>query len=171
MGKIVKTTDFIGKYAISQNSHNTNNLQAFIDKYEKVYLRDLLGLNLGDLLYADIASGTFLPPVTARYATLFNAIAQELNGCDVISDGIKEMLLGFIYWEYVKTSSINNTVTGNIAAQNEVGSHVDFCNTEVYNNYNEAIKSYRAIQIYINENSSTYPEFNGKMKVKAHWAL
>lgn len=171
MSKIVKTTDFVGKYSISQNSFNTTDLQAFIDKYEKVYLRDLLGLVLGDLLYADIAGSTYLPPVTARFTVLFNAIAQELNGFDVISDGIKEMLLGFIYWEYVKATSVHNTITGNVIAENEVSSKVDFASTEVYNNYNEAIKSYRAIQIYINENSSTYPEYNGKMKVKAHWSI
>lgn len=171
MGKIVKTTDFVGKYSISQSSFNTTDLQAFIDKYEKVYLRDLLGLTLGDLLYTDIASGTFLPPVTTRYSVLFNAIAQEINGCDVISNGIKEMLLGFIYWEFVKTASTHNTITGNVMAQNEVSEQVDFSSTEIYNNYNEAINSYRAIQIYINANSSTYPEFNGKMKVKAHWCI
>jgi len=171
MGKIVKTTDFVGKYSISQNSFNGSDLQAFIDKYEKVYLRDLLGLVLGDLLYADIAGSTFLPPVTARYTVIFNAIAQEINGCDVVSNGIKEMLLGFIYFEFVKTQSVHNTTTGNVMAQNEVSVQVDWNSTEVYNNYNEAINSYRAIQIYINENSSTYPEYNGKMKVKAHWSI
>lgn len=168
MGKIVKTTDFVGKYSISQNSFNGSDLQAFIDKYEKVYLRDLLGLVLGDLLYADIAANTFLAPPTARYTVLFNAIAQELNGCDVISDGIKEMLLGFIYWEFVRQATVQNTTTGNVIAQNEVSAQADWSSTNIYDNYNEAIKSYRAIQIYINTNSSTYPEFNGKMKSKAY---
>lgn len=171
MSKIVKTTDFVGKYSISQNSFNTTDLQAFIDKYEKVYLRDLLGLTLGDLLYTDIASVTFLPPVTARFTVIFNAIAQEINGCDVISNGIKEMLLGFIYWEFVKTQSVHNTITGNMIAENEVSSQANWNLTEIYNNYNESIDSYRAIQIYINENSVTYPEYNGKMKVKAHWSI
>lgn len=169
MGKIIKTTDFVGKYSISQNSFGATDLQAFIDKYEKVYLRDLLGLTLGDLLYTDIAVSTFLPPVDARFTVLFNAIAQELNGCDVISNGIKEMLLGFIYWEYVKATSVHNTITGNVVAQNEVSNQADWSSTEIYNNYNEATKSYRAIQIYINQNSTDYPEFNGKMKELASW--
>ena len=89
----------------------------------------------------------------------------------MVSNGIKEMLLGFIYFEFVKTQSVHNTTTGNVIAQNEVSVQADWNSTEVYNNYNEAINSYRAIQIYINENSSIYPEYNGKMKVKAHWSI
>ncbi len=167
MGKIVKTTDFVGKYSISQNSYNSDDLQAFIDKYEKVYLRDLLGLTLGDLLYADITA--YNPPATARYLVLFNPIAQEINNCDVISDGIKEMLIAFIYWEFVKTQASSVAVIGNVSPQAEVSTGVDFNSTEVYNIYNVGIASYRAIQIYINNNSSTYPEFKGKMKVKNSW--
>ncbi len=169
MGKIVKKTDFVGKYAISQNQFNQTDLQAFIDKYEKVYLRDLLGLVLGDLFYADIAIDTFLEPVDPIYKTLFNPIAEVINNCEVISDGVKEMLLGFIYWEFVKSQSVANVLSGNVTQENETSAQVDWDKTEIYNNYNEAVKSYRAIQIYINNNKSVYPDFNGKMKVKAHW--
>lgn len=169
MGKIVKPADFVGKYSISQNSFNTTDLQAFIDKYEKVYLRELLGLTLGDLLHADITP--FNPPATARFQDIFNPIALEINNCDIISDGIKEILTCFIYWEFVKSQSVSNSVTGVVAAQNEVSSQVDFNKTEVYNIYNLGIDNYRAIQVYINNNSSTYPEFKGKMKVKNAWFI
>ena len=42
MGKIVKTTDFVGKYKVSQNNFAETDLQSFIDKFEKVYIRRLV---------------------------------------------------------------------------------------------------------------------------------
>lgn len=171
MGKIVRVTDFVGKYSISQNQFNTTDLQAFIDKYEKKYLYDLLGITLGDLLYADIATITFLPPTTAIYADLFNSFALLINGFDTISNGIKEMLIGFIYWEFTKSQSVSNTLTGNVVQENEVSIQANWNQTEIYNNYNESINTYRSIQIYINKNLAVYPDRNGKMKSYAHWFL
>jgi len=166
MAKIVQTTDFIGKYAISQINFNTSDLQAFIDKYESIYVYVLLGVELGGVLLAYIAASTFLPPVTAKYATIFNILSQDEPL--VRSNGIKEMLLGFVYFEFVRTQTVQNTLVGNVLNQNEVSVNVDFANTVVYLNYNEAIRTYRGIQCYVLDNLSTYPEFKGLMKTFAH---
>ena len=162
MGKIVKTTDFVGVYKISQNGFSETDLQAFIDKYEKVYIRRLLGLTTGDLLYSDIAVSTFLPPATPIYSVLFNPIAEVINGCDVISNGIKEMLLGFIYWEYVRKSQTQNTVNGTVFQQSETANGVDYSSTNIYSNYNEAVRTYSAIQYYVNNDLTNYPDYNGQ---------
>jgi len=166
MAKILQTTDFTGKYAISQNNFNTSDLQAFIDKYESIYVYDLLGVELGTLLLADIAASTFLPPVTAKYATIFNVLSQDEPL--VRSNGIKEMLLGFVYFEFVRTQTVQNTLVGNVLNQNEVSVNVDWASTNVYLNYNEAIRTYRGIQCYVLDNFATYPEFKGLMKTFAH---
>ncbi len=173
MGKIVRTSDFIGKYAISQNSFNITDLQAFIDKYEKEYVYDLLGIALGKLFLNDITTN-FSEPETQKYNDLYNSMYEDNTGSyngEIRSDGVKEMLLGFIYWEFVKSNTSNNTITGNVVMQNETSQQTDWNLTEVYNNYNEAVKTHRAIQIYINNNPGAYPEFNGKMKVINHWAI
>ena len=166
MAKILQTTDFTGKYAISQNNFNTSDLQAFIDKYESKYVYDLLGVELGTLLLADIAVSTFLPPVTAIYATIFNVLSQDEPL--VRSNGIKEMLLGFVYFEFVRTQTVQNTLTGNVLNQNEVATIVDWGSTGVYTNYNEAITTYRGIQCYVLDNLTVYPTFKGLMKTFAH---
>ncbi len=171
MGKIVKVEDFTGKYAISQNAYNVSQIQSFIDKYEKVYLRDLLGLVTGDLLYADIAPVTFLPPVNAIYSVLFNPIAEVINGREIISNGIKEMLLGFIYWHYTIKQPITNTLTGNVVQQNEVSRQADWSETDIYENYNEAVRTYTAIQYFINNDRTNYPDYSGKCKQLNHWAI
>lgn len=173
MGKIVKTTDFTGKYAITQNQFNTTKLQAFIDKYELLYIYDLLGVTLGNLFYNDIAVSTFLPPVTAKYATLFNAIYSDSdNFCGQIrSEGVKEMLKGFIYWEFVKAQKAKNTITGTVVGQNEVSRETDWNETEIYNNYNQAVMTYRSIQRYISENPSDYTEYKGLNKQYNNWFI
>jgi hypothetical protein len=166
MAKIIQTTDFTGKYAISQNNFNTTDLQAFIDKFESKYIYDLLGVTLGTAFLSDIAVTTFLPPVTAKYLTIYNPINQDEPL--VRSIGIKNMLLGFIYFEFVRTQTVQNTLTGNVLNQNEVASVVDWSSTGVYSNYNEAVETYRFIQSYVLDNSATYPEFKGLMKTFAH---
>lgn len=166
MAKILQTTDFTGKYAISQNNFNEADLQAFIDKYESKYAYDLLGVELGTLLLADIAVSTFLPPVTPIYATIFNILSQDEPL--VRSNGIKEMLLGFVYFEFIRTQTVQNTLTGNVLNQNEVATVVDWGSTGVYANYNEAVTTYRGIQCYILDNITDYPTFKGLMKTFAH---
>lgn len=166
MAKILQTTDFTGKYAISQNNFNTTDLQAFIDKYESKYVYDLLGVELGNLLLNDIVASTFLPPATVIYATIFNVLSQDEPL--VRSNGIKEMLLGFVYFEFVRTQTVQNTLTGNVLNQNEVADVVDWSSTGVYYNYNEAITTYRGIQCYVLDNLTVYPTFKGLMKTFAH---
>ena len=162
MSKIVRTTDFVGKYSISQNSFGVADLQAFIDKYEKKYITDLLGVTLGDLFYADIVT-PFTAPSTQIYATLFNLISLDEPN-EVRSNGIKEMLVGFMYWEYIKSQPIFNTPTGNVIAQNEVSAPAHLGATNLYENYNESNTTYRSIQIYVNDNIDLYLDFLGKMK-------
>lgn len=174
MGKIVQTTDFVGIYSITQNGHNTPRLQAFIDKYEILYLYDLLGITLGDLFYADIVTD-FTAPVTTKYATLFNSLYDDNDNstiCQQIrSEGIKEMLLGFIFWEYVKTQKSFNTITGNVIQSNEVSREALPGETNIYDNYNKALVSYKSIQIYINKNLTDYPEYNGSLKQYANFVI
>lgn len=168
MAKIVKISDFIGEFALQQSQFT--NLQSFIDKYEKHYLNELLGLELSDLLYADIVSPSVVP-ITAMYLTIFNHLVYE-NSCEQnISFGIKEMLVGFIYWDFVRTNGIKLTVNGYVNQQSEVSTPVDWNNTNIYTIYNMTVKTYRAIQIYVINNFATYPEFKGVMKSYTHGLL
>lgn len=166
MAKIVQISDFKGKYQVSLGAFDANTLQSYIDKYEKKYLYDLLGVALGDLLLADITT-PFAGPTTPIYQTIFNALNSDDTSyfCNQIrSNGIKEMLIGFIYFEYIRSKAVVNTPVGSVVAQNEVSNISDFSSTLIYVNYNEAIKSYKSIQSYISINSTDYPTFNGTLK-------
>lgn len=173
MAKIVQTTDFVGKYKLTQNNLQTSNLQSFIDKYELKYLRDLLGVELATLLLADITTN-YAGPNTQKYKDIYNSFASddsELFCKQYYSNGIKEMLTGFIYFEYVRTTATIHTMTGVVKPQNEVSSIASFEETNLYSNYNEAMISYKAIQKFICSNSTDYAEYNGISKQNNHWAI
>jgi len=161
MSLIVQTTDFTGRYEIAQNTYNTAVLQSFIETYEEKYLIELLGVDLFNLFKADV---TNYAPQTAPYTTIFNSIRQDWNGCILESSGIKNMMLGFIYFEFCRSNPVKNTISGFSTNNVENSAIPDFSNTQIYTVYNLSIKNYRVIQQYILNNSSTFPLFNGQMK-------
>jgi len=182
----VLTTDFAtGKYRISQNPDDTTALTAYIAKYEPDYLINLLGASLYTTFVADLTGGTALPFLTAKYNTLYQPFAQDnLNVSNVfypigggypdlsdatdsnfeqiiISKGIKEMLKGFIFFEWTRDQAIENTPIGNVEQQGESSSKVKALQAGIKEKFNEAVKTYQAIQWYINQNRSEYSTFNG----------
>ncbi len=166
MSKIVQISDFVGKYAIASNSFTSDALQPYIDKFELSYLRDLLGVDLTDLLLADITT-PFAEPDTTIYKTIYNELAIDDSGlfCKQLrSIGIKNMLLGFIYFEYVRQQPVKNTITGNVIAQNEASTQAKWGETDIYNIYNESVNAYKAIQYYLEQNLTDYPTYNGLVK-------
>jgi hypothetical protein len=165
MGLIILTTDFTGKFAIAKN--NFSELEAYISRYERTYITDLLGADLATLFIADLSSRV---PQTDIYLSIFNAFRMDEETCIVQSWGMKDMLLGFIWWEYMRDLPLRSTDSGivsNVTENSVVVSAEDMMNQK----YNEAVKSYKAIQWYIDENSESYPDFNGYSKSINHWAL
>lgn len=164
MAILIQTSDFTGKYSIAQNSFTP--LQSYINKYEKEYLVDLLGVELYDLFAADVTS---YAPVTPIYQSIYNPFKQDYNKCIVYSVGMKEMLLGFIYFEYMRDQKIKNTITGAVVNANENARESGFSEFNLFSKYNEGIHTYEAIQWFINENKTDYPTYNGKCKKLMYW--
>jgi hypothetical protein len=163
MAKIVQISDFKGDYSITMNSFSGAHLQNFINTYEVKYLRDLLGITLSTDLLTDITT-PFTAPTNTDYLAIFNPLAYDYESTQIISDGIKEMLVGFIYFEYTRFQKIQNTITGNVNAQNEVSTMASWGETNIYINYNKAIDSYKSIQYHISLNEANYSTFNGVCK-------
>ena len=163
MAKIVQISDFIGDYAITMNSFSGAHLNRFVDTYEVNYLRDLLGVSLSTALLADITT-PFTAPTNANYLTIFNPIADDYEGYQIVSGGIKQMLVGFIFFEYIRFQNIQNTITGNVKAENEVSTPAMWGQTNIYHNYNKSIDTYKAIQYHISLNEADYSTFNGICK-------
>lgn len=165
MGLLIVKDDFIGRFALSKSIEDT--IDSYIDEFEEKYLRDMLGVELFKLFKADVSA--YLPS-SPIYQTIFDPISMDYNHSVIHSRGMKTMLLGFIYWEYIRATKYKHTGTGMIVDVNEVSREADFSEVFLYARYNESINDYKAIQIYIENNLTDYPDYNGQYKRLA-WKL
>jgi hypothetical protein len=156
-----------GILLIATNKHTEDTLQAYIDEYDVPYLQDMLGCELYELFLADLVNGV---PQSQRFIDIFEPFCKD-DDCYGIqkSEGIKIMVKYFIYWEYVKQQRVNNTNTGDVINENEVSRVARPPETKLYSTYNKAIKTYCAIQWFICDNLTVYPEFEGVIKQKTSW--
>lgn len=156
---IVNNADFVGKFELSINQYTTDKIDAYIERYEPYYLTMLLGKELKDLFISDLDVNNV--PQTTKYQTIYNALSIDLDNKIIFSYGIKEMLLGFIYYHYCKDETIKQTPVGSVKPNTENSTNVG---TSLYttNRYNESVDCLIAIQTYILENESDYTTFNGQ---------
>jgi len=150
---ITQTSDYIGIYSIAQNKYS--NLQIWIDTYEKEVLTDLLGCELYDLFIADL-TGDPEVPVTQRFIDLFDPFCDDDCGIAYRSDGIKKMLIQFVYFYALRDQQRQNTIAGTTKADLELSSPA-FYHTLV-KAYNEGVTNYKVIQWFLCENNDVYPE-------------
>jgi hypothetical protein len=157
MGLLIVKGDFVDFYGLSLSI--SDKITPYILEYEKKYLRELLGAELFTLFESDVTSYF---PVTTKYLTIFNEINSDENFGLLHSDGMKKMLLGFIWYEYVAGTQHQHTNTGVVANVNEISLNAQ--NDLAYKMYNKSVDTFRSIQEYILINSSDYPEFKGVNK-------
>jgi hypothetical protein len=143
--------DFTGKYQLSTGMYDVTKLQDYIDKYEKRYLIELFGAKLYDEFISDLDVANV--PQSPNFLKVFipfyeNVTLRQL----IISEGIIEMLKGFVYFEYSKDLINQMTPYGNVRPISENSEPVSTLYSMIYTRYNEAIKSYKAIQLYIQIN-------------------
>lgn len=160
MGILINTTDFVGKYYIAFNTAGSAELDAFITQYETPLLYDLLGKTLADAFIASVANNL---PVGAAYLAIYNVIELDL-GCDYArNEGMKNMLLGFLFFEWMRTNPIKSTVNGQAIMSNENSTPV-IDNWGITRIYNNSVNDYQIIQYYINQNLTDYPNYKGQYK-------
>lgn len=154
MGILINDIDFVGKYAIAQNSFSK--LSAFIEQFEKQYLYDLLGKTLADSFITSVINYV---PVGVTFLNIYNEIDIDSNR----NEGMKKMLLGFIYFEYLRKQPLPNTITGTVSSSNE-NSKLNYDAFGLINIYNSSVNDYAIIQYYINQNSNDYTNYKGSDK-------
>lgn len=169
MSLLVSLSDFVGFYGLNVNTANTPVLQAFIDRYEKPYILELLGVELGLLFIADLANVS----QEARFTTIQEPFDVTLNHRDYSSLGMKDFLTAAIYYEYTLTRQAKPTDDGVARSTNEAQTIVSPTDAARYgaNKFCEALDTVEAIQWYCKtyapatfptDPDKLYPEFNGK---------
>ncbi len=163
MGLIIDKEDFIGQYAITQNDFSK--LPDYITQFETRYLYEFFGKELADLFIADLSGQE---PQDERFTVLFESGTFEIWGFNYSSIGMFNMVLGFVYYEYMRKDPIKSTVTGQVRNNNENSTPVVDA-VGMTTRYNESVNTYKILQAYMEENSTTYPEFAGVKKETALW--
>jgi len=104
----VTVSQFVNKYQLSLGMYDTGKIQSYIDRYEKRYLIELLGPDLYDQMVADTISGT---PQSPNFTFIYNPFHVTISPLSMlISEGIEQMLLGFIYFEHQTNLSMTAVV-------------------------------------------------------------
>lgn len=166
MSVILKISDFeSGKYDVSLNIYTEKDFQKYLDDYEKRYLEDLLGVSLAEKLLADIDPQTGAP-VDPDLLYIFEPFAFDYHDCIIRSQGIKHILAGFVWSEYVKDQNVKNTISGSVKQLNEVSDGVSHWSAQYEERYNLSVSNYWFVQYYIIKNKDKYPEYNGQVKEK-----
>jgi len=170
--KVIQPTDFTGKFAIAQSTTITPLLQKYITDHEVSYLNKLLGKALADLYVADLTDGI---PAVLRFQTIHEYFYQDDYEEKVKeSFGIKDMLLGFIFYHFIAETQVKHTQSGVTKQQSEVSNHAAVIDAYAHaeRRYNDSVITYRNIQNYIKRNLDVYPEFKGiDIKARLSWLL
>lgn len=171
MSRFVNVSDFENwKLKISKTCYQEDDLQACIDKIETIYFQDLVGCALWTLMVAEWDASA-LPHsfTTQRYIDIYNAFCTD-GDCGIErSAGIKEMLIHFIYFEYVRGQAFENRTAGMTKTKSENSDPASPNEHGLFTVYNEGIDTYWTIRKYICDNIATYPEFKGIHKEKTSW--
>jgi len=174
MGLIISTTDFNkGRCKIGVNNAILPDLEKYILDYEEYYLAQLLGYDLFVLFKADVDSVTKLP-VTQIYLDIYNQIkSDDLNSCGpVYSIGLKETIMRFVYFHYMRDMCYQPTLSGASKNNTEVSRNVNFDESNIYSRWNEGVMGVEAIQEYIRrDDTESYPDYKGKRFGLTHWSL
>lgn len=172
MGLIIVPSDFVGKYTLVKGKYVDKMIADYIAKYEERYLMELLGIELFDLFKADVlANAPDKFPADPIYKVLYDPIREQKQDCNslMLSDGIKDMLLGFLYFEIGRDQDVKQTMSGAQKTKSENAEPPAYGEWDIWGRYNEAVKSYTTIQWYAGDDSVTYPGYRGVKKQISYW--
>lgn len=166
MGLLINEDDFAS--LIATDVYTEADLTLAIDEYENPLLYELLGIELYNLFVADLVNGV---PQTAKYLTIYNAFVKEIDDKMVTSQGMKEMLVQWVFFYFVRTQPQSNSIGGNVENQDTINKPSEMSYTTLVLKYNKCITNFKSIQTYIKSVKDTdYPTYKGICKEYMSWA-
>lgn len=180
-------SSFTGFYRVASDCYDDQNglgIQPYIEQFEPWYLKKLMGCELYDLFIADLDGGVPPVPTSQRFTDIFEPLCvDDLCGTNISvrgygsfldddcgchneqhqSEGIVTMLKGLIYWHYVRDQPYLNTTAGTRVQNNETTREITNVekSSDIAERWNQAWRSFDAIQYFICMNQSSYTEYRG----------
>ena len=158
---ILTLDDFTGFQILARSIQNDPELQSYIDRYEKKYIHQLLGVTLGDLFIADLTMGV---PSDPRFVAIFDTFSRQ-DDCRIYdSNGIKDILTALVFYHYIFDSQAKHSQSGVTLQIAETSKMASLENAARFGEkkWNEAIDSIEAIAWYCTTFiPADYPEYMG----------
>lgn len=159
---ILTSADFEnGETKISQNQFNIANFNTFLtEAKENSYIKDILGTTLGQAFIADL-TGDPATPTDAKYQLIFSFFSFDESGINESCIGLKEILKYLFYNEFVSGQNIINQSGGNSSVRIEASNPEGLIKRSTVI-YNRAVENICILQYYVCQDSTSYPDYNGK---------
>ena len=157
MGILITRADFVGDYSLVKS--NSDDIDLFIEKYEKQILSQLLGSALLVLFQADLTGKI---PQTQIYKDLYDPFVKEINGCNYEFIGMKEMCLAYVFFYYNRKNRIKASMNGSVENVSENATQVH--PTFLLGYYNRSVRAYKMVQYLCVSSPEVYPTFAGIAK-------
>ena len=171
---MLTTSDFTGYFKLPFDNSSKEVVANIIEQTEFKYLVDMLGVSLYNEFIADL--GLNPEPTQQKFKNIFGNLFVKNNVVNLTdgtlaSSGIKYMLKGFVYFTFANEFNIIASQTGFVSNKNENSEkpNQNFTLEMIEDRYNRGIDNYKAIQCYIKENLSIYPNYCGIDKDKTYW--
>ena len=158
---ILKTTDFASGYTkIATDQYTDTDLATFlVDKKLYSIIKRIMGDELGQAFIDDL-TGDPAVPTTAKWITIWNDFEAVVDDIPFYCLGLKNILVYLTYCDFVSQQSIVNISTGNKSINQEAANTEGLMKKSVVVN-NRAVEAVRYLQIYLDDNPTDYPNFDG----------
>ena len=155
-----KTTDLDNRIVVNTANWATT-LGGTIDSLKEYYIDgvvDPAGVSI------DLSGGKRLNIIGG--GTNVSKIVSTDNNYTMVTgaDAGEIMLKGFTYYNIARNADFFNTISGNLKNEFSNSTHVSTIQMGLNERYNVALGTYNAIQWFICDNASDYPEYNGLTK-------
>lgn len=154
---IILNTDFDNEFKVSET--NFTDLDSYITRYEKSYLIKLMGVTMYDAYIADLNAAVPQVPTDADLLLIHNPINDDSNGCLLQSEGLRLMIVQFVYFHYMRDLAFQSTAAGAVRAQFENSVNLGYQGYNLVEVYNRAIANYQEIQRFIAYNIENYEDY------------
>lgn len=170
---LVTLDDFSGYYSLAQSVNTKPVIQNYIDRLEAQFIKRILGVELGELFIADVQGlDSDSSAIEDRFQVLIDPFSKQVKRGDFggwsnniyESKGMKSILLGMIYSEYVSNEQVQHSQGGMINSQVETANAATPAEADRIGEvkWNDSLLSIIAIQWYCGCNQrATYPEYDG----------
>jgi hypothetical protein len=151
----ITSENFTGKFSVTLNGFATADFDIYIERYKTVYLVEMLGVELYDLFIQGLIDEDELSE------KLYNSFYEQVDCNLLYSNGVIDMLVGFIYYHWLIDQKVTQSIAGGVKTKGENSTLPKNDYGYIFDRYNESIKTYKAIQQYCIDNSAVYPTFKG----------